>query len=531
MALGSSYALWSADIFDEDDIMATFANTDWLQGQSFDTTRDVTPCEAVVALISLNALDLLRHDFYRRTNPLNQRSLLDLPIMLPQKYSLSEWVVGGHVFYDQTTRDRFTRRSDSICSYLNILDPNILDNLSSFIDIIREAIPGFELNPFDVFPLFANMTIQERRLGFMFHAMRRWNTIRFRFHLPFYYQESNYYLTEKEQAAIEDELGASEDQDKFASEHFIGDKIGFGDLRLAADFPVGKEKRLKVGAQVTIPTAFAIKKGLMGSSYCKQERGPKLDFLKLFELGQGTEEQQAQAQQMGTDFALAAVDHLSANLIEIPMGNNHHFGIGGYYRSKFNIGELIERDWAQKLQYKGHVSLELLLPAWERRYFKELDDSNRFKALNLNRSRNSIIDDACDDAVYARRVLEFMECQLTDKFFPFALDARVSPGIVFNSTSKIGYEGKRWGFDFGWNTWVMGPEKINKIKIPKDLPQDLNIKVAEKPLAYQATAFGTLFLKSPRKHDWYVSLNFGQTFSISGIGEEFSLSLNVEAHF
>src|SRR5207253_2818595 len=108
----------------------------------------------------------------------------------------------------------------------------------SFLDEIQRRIEDLNLNlPVDLrsaIPLFAGMTIQERRTGFMMHGMRKWGSYRFRFWFPFYYNEANFFLTPEELDTIQSILGVTDpaEDTKFARRHLIADKFGFGDLRL-----------------------------------------------------------------------------------------------------------------------------------------------------------------------------------------------------------------------------------------------------------------------------------------------------------
>ena len=398
---------------------------------------DVDPADVVKFFIDdLDALCILQQDFYLRTNELNQRSLLDYGIFLPQKFYCSPWEVGAHLFYNQTTRDNYTRTSTKLCSYLAIFQETLLQELQRIIDATPLDTP-VDLHP--VIPLFRNMTVQERRTGFMVHGMRRWGPYRFRFLFPFYYNESNFFLTPQELDVIQAQLGITdpaEDLD-FAQKHLIADKLGFGDLRLNFDFPLARSGAVstKLGLQATIPTAFALKKGLYGSSFCKLCRGPILDFCELFDLA--IEQRDLKAlQQLGETFAFAAIDHFSANLIDTPMGNGGHFGLGAYIRSKTPLSSIIKRPWAEHITMRSRISVEYLFPHTQRRYFIEACDQLRFAALGLDRPPQVIIDQVDEDPLYARTVLGFLEKQFTDKIFPIALPVKVRPGIIFRWMTK-----------------------------------------------------------------------------------------------
>jgi len=526
------------DLFCEDTSFYTAFNSNWLTQAQFQTTRSqATPEDIVTILIDIGALNLLQANIYKRTNPLNIRNLLDYPAYVPIKYSSACWTTGGYIFYNHTDRDFFTRTSDKLSSYLGICDPKLLEFLSNetLREFIQEEFPNFALNPLDVLPLFKNMTIQERRIGIMFHGMKKLNNRgRFRFMFPIFYLESNFWLTEDEQRAVEARFGRDPDQGEFANQHLISDKVGVGDLRLTYDVPLIDRSffHLRGGVLTTIPVSFPFKRGLKGSKFSKIQQQKPFDLVKLFCDAQGTSAEQARAAQQGLCFFLNTLDHLSSNLIEVPLGNGRHLGIGSYVRYKSYLRNFIPRQWAENVTFNSYVSLELLMPARHKRFYIEKSDQAEFNALGLNQDEDDIKEQVENDPVYAAAVLSFFETQMTEKFFPFALDTLVWPGFVFRWTTKGHYEGQRWGLEAGFDTWVQAKEHIGNVCIPKSIPQDLNFKLTRRPLAYQWKLFGSIFLKN--KHDnnnWLFSLTSDYTFANTGIGGDYTLAINIERHF
>ena len=483
------------------------------------------PADVVNLLLDLDALCILKQDFYLHTNELNQRSLLDYGLFLPDKFYAHPWQIGAHFFYNQTSRDNFTRKSTALCSYLAIFNESLLQEIQNRI---REFNPGIELQ--DAVPLFANATVQERRLGIMFNGMRRWGDYRFRFLFPFYYIESNLYLTPEEIDDIQAEFGVSDPTDdiKFARKYLIADKIGFGDTRLNFDFPLSASPHVttKLGFQATLPTAFALKKGLYGSSFKKMCRGPILDFCELFDLAVVQMDFEA-VQAIALAYAQAALEQFNANLIELPLGNGGHFGLGIYMRSKTKLNSLIHRPWADNISIRSRISFEYLFPRRQDRYFIECSPSPCYEALGLNRAISQIRADLEANPAYAQEVLTFLQTQFTDKIFPFSLSTRVRPGMVFRWMSKYMYETDAdWGWYLGTDNWLITREKLSGIIIPEGFPQSLNLKIAQKPFAYQFGVLGSLFWKRPR--NLLVSLNGQYNFGSVGIGDDFLISINIE---
>ncbi len=491
----------------------------------------INPVDVIELLIQdLDAVCILQQDLYLRTNELNQRSLLDYGIFLPQKYACSPWDIGAHYFYNQTTRDNYTRNSTQLCSYLAIFQESLLDEIQRRIEDLNVNTP---VDLRSAVPLFANMTVQERRTGFMMHGMRRWGSYRFRFWFPFYYNESNFFLTPEELDTIQSILGVTDpaEDTKFARKHLIADKFGFGDLRLNLDFPLlGHIGGIttKFGILATIPTAYALKKGLYGSHFTKMCQGPVLNFSALFDLAV-TQMDFVALQQIGEQFAFAALNHFAANLIETPMGNGGHLGLGVYVRSKTKLNALIKRSWAEHIAIHSRLTCEYLLPKKETRYFIELSDKCRFAALGLDRSTRAIIEQANNDPAYAREVLSFLEHQFSERIFPFALPVTVQPGLIFRWITKYQYEQQGWGYFIGSDTWLTTKEKLYNIDIPPGIPTPLNKKIAKKPFGYQVGIMGNVFWKL--SHNWLIALNAEYNFSSVGIGPDFLLSFNFEKLF
>lgn len=521
----------SITLCNDDEVFDFFENHAEILADSPKTHASIDPAHVVALLVQdLDALCILQQDLYLHTNELNQRSLLDYGIFLPQKYTCSPWDVGAHFFYNQTTRDNYTRNSTKLCSYLAIFQESLLDE-------IQQRISDLNLNtPVDLrsaIPLFAGMTVQERRTGFMMHGMRRWGSCRFRFWFPFYYNESNFFLTPQELDTIQSILGVTDpaEDTKFARKHLIADKMGFGDVRLNLDFPVlGHIGGIatKFGILATIPTGYAIKKGLYGSYFKKSCQGPVLDFSALFDLAV-TQMDFLALEQIGEQFAFAALNHFAANLIETPMGNGGHAGVGIYVRSKTKLSALIKRAWAEHIAIHSRLTIEYLLPKKQRRYFIELSDKARFAALGLDRSPRVIVEQSNEDPLYARTVLNFLEHQFSERVFPFALPVTVQPGLIFRWITKYQYEQQGWGYFIGSDSWLTTKEKLYNIDIPPGVPAPLNKKIAQKPFGYQVGTMANLFWKLP--HNWMIALNAEYNFSSVGIGPDFMLSFNFERVF
>src|SRR3990172_6982135 len=245
--------------------------------------------DAVLELLkNVGAIELLKEQTFCNTNPLNERSLLDLPLFLPQQFSRPEgWTIGGHLFWNQTSKQNFTTSSTSICSYLSFCSPSFQAKFNNIINSLPQNLRP-TLNIMNILNTFGNTRIQERRLGLMFQAERTFKSWALRFFLPLYYLERNFFLTNSELEQITRELGESSpgEQERFKREHLISDKIGFGDTRIELDFfPIQRDTfALRGGFLATIPTGFSVVKGIAGSSFDKCSPRPEINFEELFQL-------------------------------------------------------------------------------------------------------------------------------------------------------------------------------------------------------------------------------------------------------
>jgi hypothetical protein len=517
-------------IFDDPAINNAVENTHWIPNKS------ATPSTIVEFLIDINMVGILEENIFCHTNPLNQRPLADLPIFFTPRKPLYDWTVGTHFFWNKTNRCNFTSHSSCISSYVGFVEPSLIEKLTP----TAKRFKDFNIDPISLFPLFQNMTVEERRIGLMMHMERQWRITTLDILVPLYYLERNFFLTDKEVDVVEKKLGkaSEDDQEMFARKHMVSDKLGLGDTRIYLDVRALEHPtfNLRFGALTTLPTAVAFKRGLYGKDFCKNSGRPHFSFTELFDLGtSGVSTDKDKAAKIGEEFVLGTLDTLAANLLTTGLGNNRHFSIGIFGQPSTQLCRWLSRPWAEHFFMKGKLSLEYFFPAQETRLFVECFNKDEFNALGLNRSPEVIIAQAKADPAYAQQVLEFLQNKFIDKMNPFAFCTTVRPGLIFHWTSSFFFEGIRWGFYFGTDTWVQLQEKLYNIKVtPVDgrPTNPLDVAKATKPFAFQAKVHGALFYKTKRETcDWIISLHADNTVASSGIGKDYSVSLNFEANF
>lgn len=521
-----------------DDDQATF---DFLedQGHQFKQGNPADPQTIASILVDLGIVDILQQDLYLHTNELNNRSLLDYPIYLPHRWKNRQTTIGLDWFWNKTDRMFFTRKSGAIGSYLNLTGTTMLQALTTSFEKLKSLglEPDSPFEPARILPLLRNFTIEQRRVGALFHAEKRYQKLFLYALCPVYYLERNLFATEDEQVALEDAFGKTDQAAAmdFAEKHLISDAFGIGDTRLSIDFQIIDKPiwGLNLGFFTTLPTAFAFKNGLKGSHFKKNPCQPKLSFTDIF--SNFTCPDKAAKEQTIQDLkniALGSLDEFSAITLDSDLGNNGHVGLGFAVQTDTHLRDMIKRNWAEHVDFRSRLSLEYLFSSKEKRCYIEKSDCEKFEALGLNRATSIIVDQIENDETYAKEVLRFLEIQAIEKLFPFVITTRVHPGFIFRWTSRIFHEGERWYVALGNDMWVQGKEKLTDLELPQNFSTVLDIQKAQKPIAYQNKAYGILGYKVRRENtDWILSLSIDQSYYNYGIGKDYTVSFGFEAHY
>jgi hypothetical protein len=505
-----------------------------IDSSNIKATRTVTKKAVLDFLFQLKVPQLLQQNFFLRSNNIISRSLLDYPEYLPFRHEKDKNAVFVDLFYNQTSRGFFTKNSSNICSYLAIGNESFQEALAIFLEraeVVLETPPPNEI--LEILDLFATFTVQERRFGLMIGGKGAFNRWHIYVMTPWYYLERNHFVNDRVQDDIreltEQLSGAGQEDAKekeFADQHLISDKFGFGDTRIYFDYPLIKNKILntRLGALATIPTAFAMKKGLRGSHFKRVINRPILDLLAIFDLG--TQGKFAQAQDVAVPFFFEALDNLSAILLDRPMGNGGHFGLGIFLKNRSPITRYIKQDWARRLIWRSFMSLEYLFPATEQRSFVLPAIIKDFTARDFDTFNYP------NDQAQINDNFNFLEQQITDRLFPVTYDTKVAPGWIFRSSSQLCYEGEYSGFTLGTDTYVRTKEKFKHIfKCPGNQSL-IDICNARAPFAYQSKLVASFFFKihQPDKL-WTLSFIGDYTFMFKGIGNDYLLGFNVDVIF
>lgn len=542
--------LW--DIFDDmGDMEDEIFESGFLDSISLDTmqTRKIKPSQLLPQLADLGVFDLLDIDFYCHTNPFVKRSVLDLPLfevhMCETPYP---WVVGFHLFWNHMNRSVFCCGKDTnISSYLNLNQDTLIGKIESLLNdpLLGQFAKDFsdllEMVDFnEIIQLFGSFTVEQRRTGVMMHAWWEKHRHEIRLLLPFYYQERNIFAEPSIQGELERRFGVLDrsSQEQFEKNHAISDRLGLGDLRFEYDYAFYKteETSVQLGLMATLPTYATVTKGIRGTTFETERKQPTLDLQSLLDLICLGEDVTVSAQDQAIEtlvgdvcrnkngFLLGALDRLNAILLDTTLGNHRHFGFGPLFRARTLLSAFLEEfKWSEHISFNTRVSLEFFTPSTETRFFALRNTEQDIDSRDFSSTNDEI----------AATNLTFIEQELINKFYPIALQTRVQPGLIFHVTNRWCFSAEVWDFNIGSDIWIQTQEKFDYIKTPsRTIADAIDVENARAPFAYQFKYYGSLGFKVKREdHMWLFGLNAEGTTWNKGIGDDYTVSLNIEANF
>jgi len=521
------------DNFDLDSVINNDTVSDFLDKNDFCVSSNYDPRAIMPILIEqLKILPIMQENFYCRTYALNKRLILDQPAFFPYRDYPFNHTFGMHFFYNETERMNFTTHSSNISSYVAIANENLLSKIADSLALIKITVHDFNLDPMTVFPLFGCATVQDRKVGIMFHGDKWYRNRQYHFHVraPIMYEERNFFISEEDQQKIQEVLGQSAGADDttmdFAKKHLISDKLGISDTRVNFDWIIHKHPgmALEVGIQVTLPTAFAFEKGIYGSSFEDRPPACNLDIGALWDLAQNG--RVAAATKIGTDFLESTLDRLALILLDTGLGYDRHLGLGLALQTRSRLAYWISKSWARAVKFKTRFSADYYFPAGEDRFFIELPNPSQFNPAFFP------IDELDSNWQFAQSRLDFLSIKFIEKLNPFKVRATVHPGAVIQWTSSIIYETGRWCLSYLSDTWIRTPERIGFIRRSCTIPKDLDIRRGTRHYGYQSKlGLGILYTSPGRHHSTTASLYGDYTYWNEGIGHDYTIALNVEVHF
>ncbi len=476
----------------------------------------IPPEEILDILLRINAPEILQQDFYHRTNRLHVRNSINSPLFVYQKLYQNLFFTID-LFYNHMSNAFFTYKSPFICSYIALNNKDVINQLEEISTRFQRAdIP-------QILSLFQNIKMQERKAGIMLQmggTLPRWT---FEIKTPIYYIEHNFFLTDQEIQQIENaeffqqiDLGESgeEEVELFVRQHLVSDRVGLGDTKIQALYTVYDEPttNVRIGSELIVPTAATFKRGLLGGSFCPLRGRPTFSIQQLFQLVMCANPNFDQARTLTTQFLVGALDQLTANLADTPLGNGGHWGISPLIELRSTIN--------QHLMFHLQTGFEYFVPAYEDRFFITQKNPQDFRR-NYN------------DPNQAEANLTFLNTQLINTLYPFVIKTRVQPGIILKATPAFEWRTARSTMLIGYDFWWQAEEKFTTLCAPKELINQLAICRAIMPRASQHKIFATwrtCFMPCTN-YDVLLFLKADTTFAHAGIGRDITAALGVQISF
>lgn len=478
------------------------------------------PCtykSTLSGIVDIGINKLLALDIYLKTYTLNKRAITSLPSfnMYHTAYKCNNWTFGFNLFVDKMDKVFFTKNCDVISSYIDLKNSDLLTTIESLIP------PNFNIDVPKIASLFENAKVEERRIGILFQMLKTYGNISFELDLPILWQERNFFLTEEEIQNIKslkifEDVDLNDYGEHDLEKHLVSDKLGFDDIKIKfGSLAINNENlALKVGLQSTIPTGFALAKGLIGTDFRKNLKRGKVDFLKLFCLI--TEDKFDELTGIVKNFGLEALHWLSAMLLDTPLGNEGHFGLGFFVEPALKMNEAVT--------IQSCCSFEYLFPHNEFRFFLSKKNPADFETEKLRKDAES--------ESTAKRDVFFLSEQLTETLFPNHYQTNITPGLIVQANIGAKFELRKWIFELGYDFWMQRKEVLNYFDECMDPTKNLQIERGIKPKAIQNKIFGKLsFNKINKWYDWVLSIKAEEALMTKGIGKDFAIVGTFEINF
>ncbi len=476
--------------------------------------KDVT----LSTLTSLNIQNVLKTELYQRTHAPIRRNPIDLPIL--QILSLSyddQKTLMVTPFISTIWKQNYTDTSSSIDSYINLKLQDVMEVLDAN-EFTTISMP-------EVLELFTPLKMQEHTAGFMFQGIATSDRMAYTFSTPIYYTLDNFYLTADEQTRISNYPLFSQfngDIIDFARHHLTSDRLGLGDTLLTAEYLLREtySSSQSIGATLTVPTAFAFKKGLFGHHFNLNAKPHALDLYSdlidpyLEDVANGSNANTATIQENAELFGLSALDRLSTMLLERNMGNNYHWALGTIYRSTIHFNDYIS--------LISKMNFEVKTPSVCKRFFLVEATEADFNQFDWE-----------DNAIQVNEKIDFLNMQFKNVTFPIMYYATVFPGVLFHSTSclKRHMAPGRWEPSIGFDSWFHSAEHFLNIKAPDYQLARINKDKARRTRAWSSSVWIGIDKVALPPSNWSFYWKGYVSMLNAGFGDSYGLSFTFEKTF
>ncbi len=406
----------------------------------------------------------------------------DILYLLPYKLTAVEY--GGisvKLFYNMTPQMPVTAGD-----LLNI-SPNLIENFG--------LIPG-SISPQEahqLMPLFLNMTLQERKAGFLIQSGFIKGPFTIQLHTSIGLGERNFWLNNRDadqiKAVFEAKFGSSE----FNEKEFYIIRYGMGDTRLKVGLNTINMTSFQndLGFEVIIPTSA-------------------IGYTPKINIGIAQTEFEGEKLQASAVNTLRGVRDYLIN----PRLGIGHFALGCYMESKVNIFHDMAQLWTR-------LSYDVLFPGIEDRLFlfKQTISLGELGKIPITGNTPE------EQAIVSQFVRE--------NIFPSSLKSNVTPGGILNFVFAANIDlNKNWRWAFGYDFYAQQDELISKIYNTNTPIQALRVKDAESASVLQHKIFTEVMWHKKTKHkDFGVGLGGDVTISSKRIGEDWTVYFKVATSF
>jgi hypothetical protein len=484
--------------------------------------RAVPTGTAIAQLNNLSAHELFSENMYKRTNPINQRSVLDKPFVrfaTSWKDDCINW--SADAFFTSTERVNYTKDSDKLGDYVNFDGDNIIGFIESISGFATKIIGNVDKDEIvEILPFFANMFHNERRFGILGQINIPWKDWNIQLETPFYYIQRNANMSIKDQEALQKTafIRALPPADpnvaiEYIMQHASTDHFGIGDTRLKLLYNIAKTDVYDalLGAQFTIPTASKFESGIFLGNQHKNSLTSVhqlSDVIELlFQYLSNNPTAPARMTTLSTELTTDIIEKLSSIVANPSMGNDKHVGVGPYLE--------LERNFGDHFTLQAKAALQYYFGAHEKRFYVTKRDAADFATPFV-------------ESQYP----DFVDLTSHEWFFPYMYQTWVKPGMTTHFATQLNVDLNKWHTHAGYDFWWQGQESIDSVSAPGDINDRLDKIIAIKPRAIEHTLFGRIEYDYHGYDKIWKWSAFGSKSVINhGINSGFQIALALESSF
>lgn len=487
----------------------------------------VPPALIVSMLEAVNLKKILMQDFFLKTYQLEVKGIHDYPLFHSYKDPFKLCRKTGRKksisvvpFFTYVSPSLFeSKEEDTLQAYLALNETRLLTALHDSITQLKQFSDQFYFDVAAVFNSLSHTYIQQRKLGALLSSQFLVGESLFGVSVPFLYSERNFQMPQYFKDVLEREFGAStaEQQEAFKKHHLIADKVGCGDLKVqcAHKFRLKPYYEVQLQLASVLPTAFAIKSGMLGTTFKSKSALPAFHFADFAELL--ITNNQEKIFQLTTDLAYDCLDRIAYALLEHRLGEGR-FAVSAGISQKVNIGKFLSKAWLKRFRLESSFFIEYKAPMTVKQSF----------ATKINRSALENSTMSSDPA----KLLDLFSQGVVSQLFLRSFCAQVSGSVALKYRSALVYHAKQYRVFVGSDSWLKSPTYINVIKAPSDIKNTLDKQKADKKYAAQAILFGGATY-SMKRSAYSVDFNIaGYTSTLSrGIGKDIGFSVGCDISF